>query len=115
LPHVTSAVGALSLLATHQSGTVPKIVATLKTGGQTLTQTTRPAPLTPAERTQVRACIAASGGGSGGGDSGGGRGGASASPSPAPSGGGGGGGDGGGFGGFRGGGDFTSCLPSSKC
>jgi ABC-type lipoprotein release transport system permease subunit len=115
LPHVTSAVGALSLLATHQSGTVPKIVATLKTGGQTLTQISRPAPLTPAERAQVRACIAASGGGAdGGGSGGGGRGGASASPTPAPSRstGGGGGGDGGGFGGFRGGGDFTSCLPA---
>ena len=107
LPHVTSAVGALSLLATHQSGTVPKIVATLKTGGQTLTKITRPTPLTPAERAKVRACIAATGGGAdGGGAGGGGRGGASASPSP---------GDGGGFGGgggFRGGGDFTTCLPA---
>ncbi len=114
LPHVSSAVGALSLLATHQSGTVPKIVATLKTGGQTLTQISRPAPLTDAERAQVRACIAASGAGSGGGGTGGsgtgggGRGGASASPSP---GGGDGGGGFGGGGGFRGG-DFTSCLPA---
>jgi ABC-type antimicrobial peptide transport system permease subunit len=105
LPHVTSAVGALSLLATHQSGTVPKIVATLKTGGQTFTQTSRPAPLTPAERDQVRACIAArdaAGSGSGGGAS------TNPRPTPAPSGGGGGFGGGG----FRGGGDFTSCLPA---
>ena len=97
LPHVTSAVGALSLLATHQTGTVPKIVATLQTGGQTLTKITRPTPLTPAERAKVRACIAASGGGFGSGGDGG-RGGATPSP--------------GGGGGFRGGGDFTSCLPA---
>lgn len=102
LPHVTSAVGALSLLATHQTGTVPKIVATLKTGGQTFTQTSRPAPLTDAERAKVRACIEASGGGDGGG----------ASPSPRPSASRGGGGGGGGGFGFRGGGDFTNCLPA---
>ena len=103
LPHVTSAVGALSLLATHQSGTVPTIVASLKTGGQTLTQTTRPAPLTDAERQQVQACFAARGGGFGG-RGGGGGGGASPTPSPRSSTGGGGGG------GPRG--DFQSCLPA---
>jgi putative ABC transport system permease protein len=103
LPHVTSAVGALSLLATHQSGTVPTIVASLKTGGQTLTQTARPAPLTDAERQQVEACFAARGGGG----NRGGNGGPNAAPSPRSSAGGGGGG-----GGFRGGGDFQACLPA---
>ena len=93
IPHVTSAVGALSLLATHQTGTVPTIVAQLKTGGQTITQTQRPAPLTAAERSAFQACIAKNGGSFGG-----------------PGGGGGGGG-------FRGGGGFgggavEQCLPA---
>ena len=102
IPHVTSAVGALSLLATHQTGTVPTIVAQLKTGGQTITQTQRPAPLSTAERKAFQACIAKNGGGGftgGGGGSGGG------------------GAGGGGGGGFRGGGGFgggevEACLPA---
>lgn len=92
LPHVSSAVGALSLLATHQSGTVPTIVAQLKTGGQTITQTQRPAPLTASERAAVAACVAANGGGrtrTGGGTGGG-----------------------GGFGGGGFGGDIEQCLPA---
>ena len=97
IPHVTSAVGALSLLATHQTGTVPTIVAQLKTGGQTITQTQRPAPLSAAERKAFQACLAKNGGGSFGG--GGTRGG------------GGGGGFGGGGGGF-GGGAVEQCLPA---
>src|SRR5208282_92958 len=36
IPGVTSAVGALSLEALHESGTVPKITDTVKTGGQTI-------------------------------------------------------------------------------
>ena len=111
LPHVTSAVGALSLLATHQTGTVPTIVAQLKTGGQTITQTQRPAPLTAAERKAFQTCVGANGGstrsgGSGGsGNGGGGNGGGG--------GGFGGGGGGGGFGGggFRGG-AVEQCLPA---
>lgn len=100
IPHVTSAVGALSLLATHQTGTVPTIVAQLKTGGQTITQTTRPAPLTASERQAFQACIAANGGG------GGARGGTGSGP-------GGGGGGGGGFGGGGfGGGAVEQCLPA---
>ena len=99
IPHVTSAVGALSLLATHQTGTVPTIVAQLKTGGQTITQTQRPAPMSAAERQAFQACIAKNGGGGFGG------------------GGPGGGGAGGGGGGFRGGGGFgggavEQCLPA---
>ena len=97
IPHVTSAVGALSLLATHQSGTVPTIVAQLKTGGQTITQTQRPAPMSAAERQAFQACLAKNGGGTrgGGGSGGGGRGG------------------GGGFGGGGfGGGAVEQCLPA---
>jgi len=106
LPHVTSAVGALSLLATHQSGTVPTIVAQLKTGGQTITQTQRPAPLSASERQAFQTCIAASGGGQnqGGQRQGGG------SPSPGPGGGGFGGGGGGFGGGGFGGGAVEQCL-----
>ena len=39
---VTSAVGALSLEALHETGTVPKITATVKTGGQTISTTVKP-------------------------------------------------------------------------
>ena len=92
IPHVTSAVGALSLLATHQTGTVPTIVASLKTGGQTITQTSRPAPMSAAERKAFQACLAKNGGSFGG-----------------PGGGGGGGFTGGG--GF-GGGAVEQCLPA---
>lgn len=104
VPGVSSAVGGLVQLAEHQTGTVPNIVASIQTGGQTFTQTTRPAPMTDAERSAFRACLQAKGvtigppdggtGGTGGGTAGG----------------------GGGGGGFRAGGgpdnpDFTSCLP----
>ena len=102
LPHVTSAVGALSLLATHQSGTVPTIVAQLKTGGQTITQTQRPAPLSASERQAFQACAA--------------RNGAAPRASRSPGSGGGGGGFGGGGGGFGGGGfgggAIEQCLPA---
>ena len=103
---VKSAVGGLSLLAQHVTGTVPNIVATVKTGGETLTATSRPAPLTEAEQTAIRSCIQASGGF--GDDPGGGN--ASPRPQPRPSPGGGGGG-GRGLGGF-GGGRFEKCLPT---
>ncbi|HET6910271.1 MAG TPA: FtsX-like permease family protein [Mycobacteriales bacterium] len=113
LPHVTSAVGALSLLATHQTGTVPTIVASLQTGGQTITKTQQPAPLSASERQAFQACIAKNSGGS----SSSGR--SSASPAPRRTGGGGGGGGGGfggGGGGFGGGGfgrgEVEACLPA---
>jgi putative ABC transport system permease protein len=102
LPGVSSAVGGLSLVATHQTGTVPQIVATFQTGGQTLNQTVTPPPLTSAQRAQIQACIAsrvAAGGGSGGG-------GTTAHPTPAPSGG------GGGRDGNRG--NFSSCFPNGQ-
>jgi ABC-type antimicrobial peptide transport system permease subunit len=62
VPGVTSAVGGLSLLAQHQTGTVPNIVASVKTGGETLTTTVRPAAMTDAERTAFRSCIQQNGG-----------------------------------------------------
>jgi ABC-type antimicrobial peptide transport system permease subunit len=103
---VSSAVGGLSLLAQHQTGTVPNIVASVKTGGETLTSTVRPAALTDAEQAAVRSCIQASGGF---GDD---PGGSNASPRPRPSPGAGGGGGGrGSLGGF-GGGRFEKCLPA---
>lgn len=54
---VESAVGALSLQAMHESGTVPKITATYKTGGQTLKTTVQPPKLTAAQRLAERQCI----------------------------------------------------------
>jgi ABC-type antimicrobial peptide transport system permease subunit len=98
---VDSAVGGLVQLAEHQTGTVPQIVATLQTGGQTVTQTVRPDPMTDAERTAFEACVQSKGGSTTPTTRGG-------STTPAP------GGDGGG-GGFGGGGRrnpaFEECLP----
>lgn len=48
-------------LAQSQTGTVPEIVANIETGGQTITDTTPPAPMTPAEQDAFRQCLAASG------------------------------------------------------
>jgi ABC-type antimicrobial peptide transport system permease subunit len=120
LPGVTTAVPGLVQLVEHETGTVPNIVASVKTGGQTYTQTSRPAPLTTAERQAFISCLAtkgvtigrrgAGGGGGGGGTAGG------TTPTTGPGGGGGGGGGfGGGGGGFVfGGGNpaFTDCLPA---
>ncbi|HZQ28913.1 MAG TPA: ABC transporter permease [Acidimicrobiales bacterium] len=87
LPGVTSATGGMVQLAEHQTGTVPQIVASIQTGGQTFTQTVRPAPMTAAERQAFRDCLAAkgvqigppaAGGGTGGGGTGGNRGGGGA-------------------------------------
>jgi ABC-type antimicrobial peptide transport system permease subunit len=58
LDGVTSATGGLVQLASHQTGTVPKIVASVQTGGQTFTQTVRPDPMTDAERTAFQQCLA---------------------------------------------------------
>ena len=76
LPHVSSAVGGLVQLSQHETGTVPQIVASIQTGGQTYTQTVRPASMTDAERQAFRDCLAAKGveigrpGGGGGGPGG---------------------------------------------
>ncbi|HVA76130.1 MAG TPA: ABC transporter permease [Acidimicrobiales bacterium] len=57
IPHVTSAVGALTLQAVHESGTVPSVVATFQTGGQTINATTTPPPLTAAQRQATFDCL----------------------------------------------------------
>ncbi len=96
----------LVLIAEHQEGTVPKIVATLKASGQTFNIQRRITPPTAAEQASIQACIAKLQGSSGG------------STTPAgPTGAGGfgqgqGGGQGGG--GFRsfGRGAFAKCLPA---
>ncbi len=54
---VTSAVGALSLDALHETGTVPKITASIKTGGQTISTSVKAPVLTAAEQTAERTCI----------------------------------------------------------
>jgi ABC-type antimicrobial peptide transport system permease subunit len=58
---VDSAVGGLVQLAQHQTGTVPQIVASLQTGGETVTQTVRPDPMTDAERAAFQTCLASKG------------------------------------------------------
>jgi hypothetical protein len=62
IPNVSSATGALTMQAQHQSGTVPEIVASIKTGGETLTSTARPAEMTPAEQAAVQSCVQKNGG-----------------------------------------------------
>jgi len=57
IPGVTSAVGALSLQALHESGTVPTITDTVKTGGQTISTTVKPPTLTPSQTATERSCI----------------------------------------------------------
>lgn len=54
---VTSAVGALSLDALHESGTVPKITASVKTGGQTISATVKAPVLTSQQQATERSCI----------------------------------------------------------
>jgi ABC-type antimicrobial peptide transport system permease subunit len=100
VPGVTGAVGGLVQLAEHQTGTVPQIVASIQTGGQTFTQTVRPDPMTDAERQAFQACLAAKGVTIGGGTGG---------TAPAPGDGAAPGGDGGG--GRRGNPAFVECLP----
>jgi ABC-type antimicrobial peptide transport system permease subunit len=54
---VTSAVGALSLQALHETGTVPTQVATVKTGGQKISTTEKAPVLTAAQEATERSCI----------------------------------------------------------
>ena len=59
LSDVSAVSAGLVLSAVHQSGTVPKIVAKIKTGGQTFAVTGRIRFLqTPAERAKIAACFA---------------------------------------------------------
>ena len=97
----------LTLLAEHQDGVVPKIVATLKTQAKTITQTRRVRP-SAADFAKMQACLAKAGINFGPGSGGGGGGGF------------GGGNGGGGFGGSSSGGQSSArraalqkCLPAS--
>lgn len=109
IPGVASVTTGLTLLAEHQQGVVPKIVATLKTQQKTY-QIARNIPRpTAAQFAAMQACFAklrgSNSSGNGANGNGGGLGG-----------GGGGGGLGGGGGGFGGGidrGAFAKCLPAS--
>jgi len=108
----------LTLLADHQEGVVPKIVAKLKTGGQTFSITRNIARPTAAQFQAMQACFdklrQQSGGSSSGGSGSGGSGstGGGLSSGSGGSGGFGGGGGGGGFAGV-GRGAFAKCLPAS--
>jgi MacB-like periplasmic core domain/FtsX-like permease family len=57
LPGVASVAQGLTLLAVHQEGTVPKIVAELETGGEELRIDRPIQPLTAAELAKVQACV----------------------------------------------------------
>jgi ABC-type antimicrobial peptide transport system permease subunit len=114
LADVAQVTSGLTLLATHQEGVVPKIVAKLKTGGQTFRiQRDIPRP-TAAQFQAMQACIdklrAKNGSGSGGGGAGGG--GAGGNGGGFGGGGAGGNGGGGGLGGIDRG-AFAKCLPAS--
>jgi ABC-type antimicrobial peptide transport system permease subunit len=58
---VASATAGLTQLVEHQTGTVPTQTATFVTGGETLTATATPAPLTDAEQAAVQTCLQSSG------------------------------------------------------
>jgi ABC-type antimicrobial peptide transport system permease subunit len=113
MPHVAAVSEGLVLIAEHQEGTVPKIVATLKAGGQTFNIRRQITPPTAAEQQAIRTCIAKLQAQSGGSL-------APSSPSGPTGAGGfgqggrGGNGNGGGGGGFRlfGRGAFGKCLPA---
>jgi putative ABC transport system permease protein len=62
LPGVESVAQGLMLLAVHQEGTVPKIVAKFQTGGEELRIDRPIKPLTAAELAKVQACVQKAGG-----------------------------------------------------
>jgi putative ABC transport system permease protein len=117
LPGVAAVSQGLLLVAEHQEGTVPKIVAKFKTGGQTFRIRRNITPLTPAEQAAVQACLVKNGvtnigpqGNGGAGNGGGGNGGGNGGAGGFGNGGGGNRGGGGGRGFF--GGAFAKCLPA---
>jgi len=61
VPGVASTVAGLTQLVEHQTGTVPTQTATFQTGGETLTATVTPAPVTAAEQAGVQSCLAKNG------------------------------------------------------
>ena len=103
LPGVAASAQGLTLIAEHQQGVVPKIVAQVRTPSRSFRIQRNFKPPTQAELAQIRACFAKARAAAGGGSSGNGGGGGF----------GGGGGGGGGPGGFGfGGGAFSKCLPA---
>ncbi len=114
IPGVASVTTGLTLLAEHQQGVVPKIVATLKTQRKTF-QIARNIPRpTAAQFAQMQACFAKLGGSSGGNGGGGGanNGGSGNGGAGGSLGGNGGGGGGSFFGGGASRGAFARCLPA---
>jgi ABC-type lipoprotein release transport system permease subunit len=63
IPGVDDVALGLTLLAVHQEGTVPEIVARFQTGGQEFRIDRTIKPLTDAERANVQACLEENGGG----------------------------------------------------
>jgi ABC-type antimicrobial peptide transport system permease subunit len=63
IPGVEDVALGLTLLAVHQEGTVPEIVARFQTGGQEFRIDRAIKPLTDAERAKVQACLEENGGG----------------------------------------------------
>lgn len=61
LPGVATVAPALTLLGTHQEGTVPQIVAEIQTGGETFNVDERIEQPTAAEQASINACLQASG------------------------------------------------------
>ena len=61
VPGVASVSSGLVLAAVHQAGTVPKIVATIKTGGEQLRINQAIKPPTAADFAAMRACLAKAG------------------------------------------------------
>ena len=59
IPGVAQVSTGLTLQVMHQEGTVPRIVAELQQAARTVTVNQSIAPLTPAEQSQVQACIQA--------------------------------------------------------
>jgi ABC-type antimicrobial peptide transport system permease subunit len=102
IPGVMTSAAGLLLLAEHQEGVVPKIVAQIQTGGQRFDVQRDFKPPTPAEMAAIQKCFAKAraSGGAGSGSQGGGFGNGGGN---APF------GQGGGFG--FGGGAFRKCLP----
>lgn len=62
VPGVATVAAGLTVLAVHQEGTVPEIVAEFETGGEELEIDREIEPLTAAEVAEVQACVERSGG-----------------------------------------------------
>ena len=103
LSGVAAASTGLILLAEHQSGVVPKIVAQIRTGGQRFNVQRNFKPPSAAELAATQKCFAKARASSGGGSGGSGGGGFGSGGGGGPS------GEGGGFG--FGGAAFRKCLP----